>query len=160
MPARAISFLSCMVLIGAALAGGTLSGAAHAGSAPAELSCLSDSGKVGLKGVIPSPSSEDLDLTLSYFDAQLSFNDSTSDGSFVVSDFPQSVFLLRVPSPGTALTLYALPASMAVEKTSDSGDRSGTFQAKLTAPRPRSATGAQTAAPLTATLNCEYRYSL
>ena len=119
MPARAISFLSCMLLIGAA----------HAGSAPAELSCLSDSGKVGLKGVIPSPSSEDLDLTLTYFDAQLTFNDSTSDGSFVVSDFPQSVFLLRVPSPSTALTLYALPASMAVEKTSDSGDRSGTFQA-------------------------------
>ncbi|MDX3985130.1 MAG: hypothetical protein QHC88_07710 [Achromobacter sp.] len=150
MHARAISFFSCLLL----------AGAAHAGSAPAELSCVSDSGKVAIKGTIPSPSSEDLDITLSYFDATLDLNDTTTQGSYVVSDFPQSVFLLLVPSPGTALTLYALPSTMAVEKTSDSGDMAGKFQAKLKAPRPRSTMGAQTPAALTATLNCEYRYSL
>ncbi|WP_434644586.1 hypothetical protein [Achromobacter piechaudii] len=150
MQARAILFLSCLLM----------AGAAHAGSAPAELSCLSDSGKVALKGVIPSPSSEELDLTLIYFDATLAFNDRSTEGSYVVSDFPQSVFLLLVPSQGAALTLYALPSSMAVEKTSDSGDMAGKFQAKLKAPRPRSATGVQTSAALTAMLNCEYRYSL
>lgn len=146
---RAPWLLSCLLL----------AGVAHAGSAPAEISCISESGKVALKGVIPSPSSEDLNVTLSYFDADLTFNSDTTASSYVVSDFPQSVFTLLVPSQGIALTLYALPSSVAVEKTGDH-DLAGTFQAKLTAPRPRSATGAQTNSPLKATLNCDYRYSL
>ncbi|KRC73262.1 hypothetical protein D3C87_404520 [compost metagenome] len=145
--------LSCLLLAGLIL------GTAHAGSAPAELSCVSDSGKVGLKGVIPSPSSEDLDVTLSYAGADLAFNADAHEGSLVVSDFAQSVFVLRVPAEGVALTLYALPASVAVKKNAD-GDVVGTFQAKLTAPRPRAAAGVQTANPLKATLNCDYRYSL
>lgn len=149
MIARSAFLLSCLLL----------AGLAHAGSAPAELSCVSDSGNVALKGVIPSPSSEDLNVTLRYFDASLAFTSDNVSASFVVSDFPQSVFTLLVPSSGVALTLYALPASVAVDKQGD-GDVAGKFQAKLTAPRPRSAAGAQTNSPLKATLNCDYRYSL
>lgn len=145
--------LSCLLLSGLLLS------TAHAGSAPAELSCISDSGKVALKGVIPSPSSEELDVTLSYADADLKFNSDTHALSYAVSDFPQSVFTLLVPADVTALTLYALPSSMAVKKNAD-GEVAGSFQAKLTAPRPRSAAGVQTASPLKATLNCDYRYSL
>lgn len=148
MTARAAWFLSCMFF----------AGVAQAGSAPAELSCVSESGKVALKGVVPSPSSEELNIKLRYVDAHLTFNSDTAS-SYVVSDFPQSVFTLLVPSPGVALTLYALPSSVAVGKNAD-GDIVGTFQAKLTAPRPRSAAGAQTDSPLKATLNCDYRYSL
>ncbi|WP_342067072.1 hypothetical protein [Achromobacter kerstersii] len=149
MTARATWFLSCMLL----------AGVAHAGSAPAELSCVSESGNVALKGVIPSPSSEDLNVTLRYFDANLAFTSDTNSTSYVVSDFPQSVFTLLVPAEGVALTLYALPSSVAIEKKAD-GEVAGTFQAKLTAPRPRSAAGAQTNSPLKATLTCEYHYSI
>ncbi|MBB1596489.1 hypothetical protein [Achromobacter sp. UMC46] len=149
MTARAACLLSCLFF----------AGVAQAGSAPAELSCVSESGKVALKGVVPSPSSEDLNIKLSYFDADLTFNSDTAANSYVVSDFPQSVFTLLVPSAGTALTLYALPSTVVVDKNAD-GDIVGAFQAKLTAPRPRSAAGAQTGSPLKATLNCDYRYSL
>lgn len=149
MTLRAAWFLSCMLF----------AGAAQAGSAPAELSCVSESGKVALKGVIPSPSSEDLSIKLSYFDANLTFNSDTAANNYVVEDFAQSVFTLLVPSPGTALTLYALPSSVAVDKNAD-GEITGKFKAKLTAPRPRSASGVQTDSPLKATLNCDYRYSL
>ncbi|PQZ64324.1 hypothetical protein CQ050_21075 [Achromobacter sp. MYb9] len=149
MTARAAWFLSCLLF----------AGAAHAGSAPAELSCVSESGKVALKGVIPSPSSEELNIKLSYFDASLTFTSDTASINYLVSDFPQSVFTLLVPSGDTALTLYALPSSVAVEKNA-TGDIVGTFQAKLTAPRPRSTAGAQNDSPLKATLKCDYRYSL
>lgn len=149
MTFRSAWFLSCMLL----------AGAAHAGSAPAELSCVSDSGNVAIKGVIPSPSSEELNITLRYFDASVAYTSDTSANSYIVSDFPQSVFTLLVPSPGIALTLYALPSSMDVNKNGVD-DVVGKFQAKLTAPRPRSTTGVQADSPLKATLNCDYRYSL
>jgi hypothetical protein len=48
---------------------------------------------------------------------------------------------------------------MAVKRDSN-GDAAGKFQAKLTAPRPRSVSGVQADTPLKATLNCDYRYSL
>ena len=91
MTARAAWLLSCMLF----------TGAAQAGSAPAELSCVSESGKVALKGVIPSPSSEELNITLSYFDANLNFNSDTHANSLVVEDFP--------PVSYTHLTLPTTP---------------------------------------------------
>lgn len=99
---------------------------------------MSESGEVTLKGVIPSPSSEDLNVELGYFDADLTLSSDTSANGYAVSDFPQSVFTLLVPSSGTALTFYALPASVAVDKNTD-GEIVGTLKA---------------------TLNCDYRYSL
>lgn len=149
MTARIACFLSCLFL----------ASAAHAGSAPAELSCVSESGNVALKGGIPSPSSEDLNVTLHYFDAKQPYTSDTLANSYVVSDFPHSVFTLLLPTPGLALTLYALPESMGAEIAGD-GAVVAKFQAKLMAPRPRSTTGVQTDSPLKATLNCDYRYSL
>lgn len=135
-----------------------LAGAAHAGSAPASLSCVSESGKVVLKGDIPSPSSDALALTLTYAAATLSF---TADDApaYVVANFSQSVFTLIVPADGQALTLYALPSTVAVKKTAD-GDMAGTFQARLLGPRPGGKAASGYPAPLQATLNCDYRYSL
>jgi len=140
------------------VAGLLLSGIAHAGSAPAELSCVSESGKVKLEGAIPSPSSEEMKLKLSYADGSLTF-DSNANQGFVVADFPQSVFTLVVVTQGQPLTLYAMPSSMTVKRESN-GDDAGKFQAKLMAPRPRSVSGVQADTPLKANLNCEYRYSL
>jgi hypothetical protein len=140
------------------LSGLLLAGVVHAGSAPAELNCVSESGKVALEGVIPSPSSEELTLKLRYADGGLAFN-SDANASYVVTDFPQSVFTLVVATQAQPLTLYALPSSVAVKK-SENGDAAGKFQAKLTAPRPQSVSGVQATTPLKATLNCEYRYSL
>lgn len=154
MTHRRARSLSCLLLVGAAYAG-----AALAGSAPAELSCVSESGNVALKGVIPSPSSEELNVTLRYFDANVAYTSDTLDQSYAVTDFPQSVFTLLVPTSGVALTLYALPSSVAVNKNG-AGDVTGKFQAKLTAPRPRASTGVQNNSPLKATLDCDYRYSL
>ena len=148
MAIRGTWLLSCLLL----------AGIAHAGSAPAELDCISDSGKVALKGVIPSPSSEELKLKLSYADGSLGF-DSDVSASYAVTDFPQSVFTLIVAAEDRPLTLYALPSSVAVKKGGND-EMAGKFQARLTAPRPRSVSGIQSAAPLKATLNCEYRYSL
>ncbi|WP_313387549.1 hypothetical protein [Achromobacter aegrifaciens] len=139
-------------------AGLLLSGIAHAGSAPAELSCVSESGKVALEGAIPSSSSDEMKLKLSYADGSLAF-DSDANQSYVVADFPQVVFTLVVAAQGQPLTLYAIPSSMAVKRESN-GDAAGKFQAKLTAPRPRSVSGVQADTPLKATLNCDYRYSL
>ncbi|MGB3432150.1 hypothetical protein [Achromobacter sp.] len=140
------------------LSGLLLAGVAHAGSAPAELRCVSDSGKVALEGSIPSPSSEELDLKLRYADGGLSFNSSKND-SYLAEDFPQSVFTLVVTGKDVPLTLYALPSSVAVKKR-ENGDVAGKFLAKLTSARPPTASGVQAATPLKATLNCEYRYSL
>ncbi|CAB3859663.1 hypothetical protein LMG26858_02152 [Achromobacter anxifer] len=141
------------------LSGLLLTGIAHAGSAPAELRCVSDSGKVALEGAIPSPSSEELELKLRYADGSLSFNSNKND-SYVVEDFPKSVFTLVVAvRDAVPLTMYALPSSITVQKR-ENGDVAGKFQAKLTSARPRSATGVQADTPLKATLNCEYRYSL
>ncbi|MGE8690412.1 MAG: hypothetical protein ACN6PJ_24915 [Achromobacter sp.] len=153
MAVRGTRLFSCLLLAGAVHAG-----IAHAGSAPADLDCVSDSGKVALNGVIPSPSSEELKLKLRYADGSLSFDSDTS-ASYAVADFPLSVFTLLVASEVQPLTLYALPASMAVRKEQN-GDIAGKFQAKLIAPRPQSQSGIQSPAPLKATLNCEYRYSL
>lgn len=139
-------------------AGLLLSGIAHAGSAPAELSCVSESGKVALEGAIPSSSSDEMKLKLSYADGSLAF-DSDANQSYVVADFPQAVFTLVVAAQGQPLTLYAIPSSMAVKRESN-GDAAGKFQARLTAPRPRSVSGVQADTPLKATLNCDYRYSL
>lgn len=125
---------------------------------PAELDCVSGSGKVALTGVVPSPSSDDLKLKLRYADGSLSF-DSEKNASFAVADFPQAVFTLVVAAEGQPLTLYALPSSVDV-KQGGHGEIAGRFQARLTAARPRSPSGIQTRAPLKATLNCEYRYSL
>lgn len=146
--------LSCMLLASAAY-----TGAALAGSAPAELSCVSESGNVALKGVIPSPSSEELNVTLRYFDANVVYTSDKIEQSYAVTDFPQSVFTLLVPTSGVALTLYALPSSVAVNKNGNA-DINGKFQAKLMAPRPSSSSGVQNNSPLQATLNCDYRYSL
>ncbi len=140
------------------LSGLLLAGVAHAGSAPAELRCVSDSGKVALEGAIPSPSSEELELKLRYADGSLSFNSSKNDG-YVVEDFPKSVFTLVVAARDVPLTLYALPSSVTVQKR-ENGDVAGKFQAKLMSARPRTVSGVQADTPLKATLNCEYRYSL
>ena len=135
-----------------------LAGTAQAGSAPASLSCVSESGKVALKGDIPSPSSEEMALTLTYATATLSFTSDEAPG-YVVANFPQSVFTLVAPADGQALTLYALPSTVAVKKTAD-GDMAGTFQARLLGPRPGGKAASGYPAPLQATLNCDYRYSL
>ncbi|QKH36250.1 hypothetical protein FOC84_15345 [Achromobacter pestifer] len=148
MAVREIWFAACLLL----------SGVAHAGSAPAELNCVSESGKVKLAGAIPSPSSEEMQLKLSYADGSLTF-DSNANQSFLVADFPQSVFTLVVAAQDQPLTLYAMPSSMTV-KRQDNGDDAGKFQAKLLAPRPSSVSGVQGNTPLKATLNCAYRYSL
>lgn len=148
MIARVIGILSL-----AALAGG-----AHAGSAPASLSCVSESGKVGLEGAIPSPSSDELDLTLKYGASTLAFTAEAAPG-YVVANFPQAVFTLIAPAPGQALTLYALPSTVAVKKNA-AGDIAGTFQARLLAPRPGGKEASGYATPLQATLNCHYNYSL
>lgn len=148
MTARFACFLSLMVL----------AGAAHAGSAPASLSCVSESGKVALEGVIPSPSSDELALTLTYVKSTLKFTSDESPG-YVVANFPQSVFTLIAPSSGQALTLYALPSTVAVKKSAD-GDMAGAFQARLLAPRPGGKEASGYATPLQATLNCDYKYSL
>lgn len=153
MAVRGTWLFSCLLL-----AVGAHAGAAHAGSAPADLDCVSDSGKVALKGVIPSPSSDELKVNLRYADGSLSF-DSDASASYAVMDFPHSVFTLLVAAEGQPLTLYALPASVAVQK-GENGEIAGKFQAKLIAPRPSSQSGIQSPAPLKATLNCEYRYSL
>lgn len=148
MAVRGIWFAACL----------SLSGVAHAGSAPAELNCVSESGKVKLEGAIPSPSSEEMKLKLSYADGSLAFDSNATQG-FVVADFPQSVFTLVIAAQGQPLTLYAMPSSLTVKRESN-GDAAGKFQAKLMAPRPRSVSGVQADTPLKATLNCEYRYSL
>lgn len=51
---------------------------------------------MALRGAIPSPSSDELDLTLTYGNATLGF-DSGDEPAYVVSDFPQGVFTLVVP---------------------------------------------------------------
>lgn len=135
-----------------------LAGGAHAGSAPALLSCISESGKVALKGEIPSPSSDELALTLTYGAATLSFASDSAPG-YVVANFSQTVFTLVAPAEGQALTLYALPSTVTVTKTA-SGDMAGTFQARLLGPRPGGKEATGYPAPLQATLNCDYRYSL
>ena len=135
-----------------------MAGTAHAGSAPASLSCVSESGKVALKGEIPSPSSDEMSLTLTYAAATLSFTSNDAPG-YVVANFSQSVFTLVAPADGQALTLYALPPTVAVKKTAD-GDMAGTFQARLLGPRPGGKAASGYPAPLQATLNCDYRYSL
>lgn len=135
-----------------------VAGTAHAGSAPASLSCVSESGKVALKGDIPSPSSDALALTLTYGAATLSFTSDNAPG-YVVANFSQTVFTLVAPADGQALTLYALPSTVAVKKTAN-GDMAGTFQARLLGPRPGGKAAAGYPAPLQATLNCDYRYSL
>lgn len=141
-------FLSCLLL----------AGAAHAGSAPAELSCVSESGKVALRGAIPSPSSEELNLTLTYGNATQGF-DSGDAPAYVVADFPLGVFTLVASDDAWPLTLYALPGTVAVRKVAN-GDVAGTFQARLTGPRPGGPTASGAGNPLKATLNCDYRYSL
>lgn len=148
MTARAACLLSLLLV----------AGAAHAGSAPASLSCVSESGKVALQGVIPSPSSDELALTLTYVTSTLKFNADDSPG-YVVENFPQSVFTLIAPTDGQALTLYALPSTVAVKKNAD-GDMAGAFQARLLAPRPGVKQASGYATPLQATLNCDYQYSL
>ena len=110
-----------------------LSSSALAGSAPAELSCVSESGKVTIKGQIPSPSSEEMALTLDYMKTRLTFNSNKTSGH-VVENFPVGVFTLVIPSEPVALTLYALPASITV-KMQPNGDMAGKFQAKLAASR-------------------------
>lgn len=135
-----------------------VAGTAHAGSAPASLSCVSESGKVALKGDIPSPSSDALALTLTYGAATLSFTSDNAPG-YVVANFSQTVFTLVAPADGQALTLYALPSTVAVKKTAN-GDMAGTFQARLLGPRLGGKAAAGYPAPLQATLNCDYRYSL
>ncbi len=147
-----IARVICLVSLAA------LAGAAHAGSAPASLSCVSESGKVALKGVIPSPSSEELELTLTYGKSTLAFKADAAPG-YVVANFAQAVFTLIAPAPDQALTLYALPSTVAVKKNAD-GDLAGTFQARLLAPRPGGKEASGYATPLQATLNCDYRYSL
>ena len=148
MTARAACLLSLLLV----------AGAVHAGSAPASLSCVSESGKVALQGVIPSPSSDELALTLTYVTSTLKFNSDDSPG-YVVANFPQSVFTLIAPTDGQALTLYALPSTVAVKKNAD-GDMAGAFQARLLAPRPGGQQASGYATPLQATLNCDYKYSL
>lgn len=148
MTARAACFLSCLLL----------AGAVHAGSAPASLSCVSESGKVALEGAIPSPSSDELALTLTYVKATLKFTSDSAPG-YVVANFQQSVFTLIAPGDGQALTLYALPSTVAVKKNAN-GDMAGTFQARLLGPRPGGKEGSGYATPLQATLNCDYAYSL
>lgn len=148
MMLRAPIFLSCLLL----------AGVAHAGSAPAELSCVSESGKVALRGVVPSPSSDELALKLTYVGATLKF-DADQVPAYVVADFPLGVFTLVVPDEVWPLTLYALPASVTVKKQSN-GDIAGTFQAKLLGPRPGKPSENGIVNPLKATLNCEYKYSL
>ena len=59
-----------------------LSSSALAGSAPAELSCV-PSGKVTIKGQIPSPSSEEMALTLDYMKTRLTFNSNKTSGHVV-----------------------------------------------------------------------------
>ncbi|MBB1623833.1 hypothetical protein [Achromobacter sp. UMC71] len=145
MTLRAPLFVSCLLL----------AGIAHAGSAPAELSCVSESGKVSLRGVVPSPSSDELNVVLTYVGSTLRFDIDKAPG-YVVSDFSQGVFTLVAPDEVWTLTLYALPGSVAVSKQAN-GDVAGTFQAKLMGPRPGSG-GANN--PLTATVNCDYKYSL
>lgn len=148
MIARAICTLSVALL----------AGAAHAGSAPAALSCVSESGKVALKGDIPSSSSDEMALTLTYGAATLSFTSDHAPG-YVVANFSQAVFTLVAPADGQALTLYALPPTVAVKKQAN-GDTAGTFQARLLGPRPGGKEATGYPAPLQATLNCDYRYSL
>ncbi|MNR55993.1 hypothetical protein D3C85_1764760 [compost metagenome] len=77
----------------------------------------------------------------------------------MVENFPQSVFTLIAPTDGQALTLYALPSTVAVKKNAD-GDMAGAFQARLLAPRPGGKQASGYATPLQATLNCDYKYSL
>ena len=103
-----------------------LSSSALAGSAPAELSCVSESGKVTIKGQIPSPSSEEMALTLDYMKTRLTFNSNKTSGH-VVENFPVGVFTLVIPSEPVALTLYALPASITV-KMQPNGDMAGKFR--------------------------------
>lgn len=149
MTLRAPIFVSCLLL----------AGAAHAGSAPAELSCVSESGKVSLRGVVPSPSSDELNVVLTYVGHTLRFDIDKAPG-YVVSDFTQGIFTLVAPNEVWTLTLYALPGSVAVKKQ-DNGDVAGTFQAKLTGPRPGgSAASGVSDNPLKATLNCKYKYSV
>lgn len=148
MTLRTPLFVSCLLL----------AGAAHAGSAPAELSCVSESGKVSLRGVVPSPSSDELNVVLTYVGAKMTFDIDKQPG-YVVADFPQGVFTLVAPYEDWPLTLYALPASVTVKKQ-DNGDVAGTFQAKLTGPRPGVTVAAGAANTLKATLNCKYKYSL
>ena len=110
MAVRGIWLAACLLL----------SGVAQAGSAPAELNCVSESGKVKLEGAIPSPSSEEMQLKLSYTDGSLTF-DSNANQGFVVADFARSVFTLVVVTQDQPLTLYAIPSSMTV-KRQDNGD--------------------------------------
>ncbi len=133
-----------------------LPSSALAGSAPAELSCVSESGKVTIKGQIPSPSSEEMALTLDYMKTRLTFNSNKTSGH-VVENFPVGVFTLVIPSEPVALTLYALPASITV-KMQPNGDMAGKFQAKLLGPRPGAR--AEGDLPLKANMSCDYRYSL
>lgn len=89
---------------------------------------------MALRGAIPSPASDERELTLTYGNAALGF-DSGDEPAYVVSDFPQGVFTLVVPDGAWPLTLYALPGTVAIGKIAN-GDVAGTFQAKLAAPRP------------------------
>lgn len=148
MTVRASWFLSCLLL----------AGAAHAGSAPASLACESESGKVVLKGVVPSPSSDELLVTLRYVNDTLEFT-SDKTAAYVVADFPKSVFTLIAPDEGLPLTLYAIPSSVAVKKNAN-GEVAGTFQAKLLAPRPGAKKPGGNSNPLQAVLNCNYTYSI
>lgn len=149
MKSSRIAFFACSLLTAAS---------AYAGSAPAELSCVSESGKVALKGQIPSPSSTELDVKLSYMESKLDFNSNHTE-AYLAEDFRAKVFTLVLVGKTGALTLYALPATVTVQTGSD-GIAAGTFQAKLQAPRPRTQKGPSSDQPLVATLNCKYRYSV
>ena len=113
---------------------------------------------MSLRGVVPSPSSDELNVVLTYVGAKMTFDIDKQPG-YVVADFPQGVFTLVAPYEDWPLTLYALPASVTVKKQ-DNGAVAGTFQAKLTGPRPGVTVAAGAANTLKATLNCKYKYSL
>ena len=142
------------------------SGMAWAGSNSARLACISESGKVELKGEIPA-TEEALDLTLNYNGIALRIDFSESaDGITanvdVTAKFRKGIFKLNVLRPnGDDLFLEALPKTIVIH-TLTSGSTSAEFDATLIGPRPggeKKADGTSVK-PLRAVVKCRYEYSI
>lgn len=136
------------------------SGMAWAGSGPAQLSCMSESGKVELSGKIPA-TEEALDLTLKYngFILHMSSSEDTAD---VTTKFRKGIFKLNVSrSQGDDLLLESVPKSVVIHELTP-GSTSAEFVATLRGPRPGGEKNADETSmkPLKTTMKCRYEYSI
>ena len=136
-----------------------LGSAAHAGSAPASLSCAgkTSTGALTIKGLIPA-TEESLDLRVTYGGAVAHFkNDGAS--AKVIEDFSKKVFVLILTDhqTGSDTEMYAIP-----DTVRSKGALQASFSAYVTLPRPglQRAPAAYDDFLHKARVQCSYRYEI